>query len=205
MLSFTVLRCPQCAGIAQLPTPTSGNTMGLVAWSDGHVEGPMWRDQPRLCRCPHCGRVFLRRTATELESLSAAEGARAPARTEAPAVEQPTEDELLDFAESGLSPDDERLVRLAAWREGNHAFRREGAQWVSLSRRPRALRNLQLLLDKLTDSLHDRLVRAEGLREQGHFSDALASLARLDSSAARRIAQLAVEGVEQPSIMAIGA
>jgi ribosomal protein L7/L12 len=125
---------------------------------------------------------------------------------QARSVELAGEGELLDFLEGTfLSLEEEKTVRVAAWRDGNHRFRTEGSAWIPLPKRPAASANLERLLGLLGGSPDDQILRAEVLRELGRFSQALAVLALIDSPCARTLAALAERGVAQVSIVAVAA
>jgi hypothetical protein len=160
---------------------------------------------PTVTRCQACHQAYWVADATVLGEMELGSTAAYPAAwTTAPAVESLDEADLLAALAAGLgsSLERERGLRNLAWQAAND-LRRPPAfdpNWDSeapLS--PEATANLERLMDLVdTDTPEGRLIWAEGARELGRFSEALASLAdpfptryRHSAAVLRRLAEAA--------------
>jgi hypothetical protein len=170
-------------------TLTSGNTFGAVVWTDGKRIAPMLPLPPTVVKCHGCAECYWLSDAKEVGTVHrwSAEGKRVdPAWTAAPEVQEPTEDEYYEALRKGLAADTQQeiILRILAWWRRNDEFRdtpqREPASIVTGSEawRENALA-LVRLLDEMAD--HDRLMKAEVLRELGEFESAQEILGRVTS------------------------
>ncbi len=117
-----------------------------------------------------------------LEETRVEDPSGAPPRewAEAPWIKPPDEAGWLEAIADGLAwgRDEERELRLQAWRESNAPYRR-GTPWKPFSMRPHAARdNLRALLALCSpEEPMERLLKAEALRELERFEEARAVLA----------------------------
>ncbi|MEJ2384952.1 MAG: hypothetical protein P8Y54_11230 [Xanthomonadales bacterium] len=179
--------CPRCDHGFSYMAVGSYNTFGAT-FTDGYIEGPMYDDQGRLFRCPHCHAVGWNDEfacedpddgdEAELGSVFDAEAGPIPLK-DYPA--------LLDAA-PWRGPDEEKYVRIAAFWAAN--MPRRGAPESTEPFSASEERNLRALLERLDDSPQDRLMRAEILRETGQFEACLEVLAGFEDEDLETVARL---------------
>lgn len=124
----------------------------------------------------------------------------------APEAEEPAEDELIQLAATVRTPQDERLLRLLAWRVGNDRFRTEDTLWLPYDRRPVSKQNLETLLLRFGDEDGDVLLRGEALRQLGRFEAAATVLAHpglLDRPGTKELLALAAQRIDRVSVVAV--
>lgn len=61
-------QCPHCKTVKELSNLISGNTIGVIAWSDTQVYYPMLPQNSAVQHCPHCGKYFFLEDAKILPS-----------------------------------------------------------------------------------------------------------------------------------------
>lgn len=193
-----VIACPHCGALAKI-VRRSGNSMGARFWSDGRQIGPMLPNDPVVARCRSCRECYWCDRATRVGTIERrfdGDPPIDPAWSAAEWVEEPTEPEYYRALDGGLAktPADERDARIYAWRRRNDAFRdapppaAAGATDDEVPWR-KNLRSLIVLLD--VPDVHDRIMRAEALRELGEFKAARLILGRVrDGEMASVVTQL---------------
>ncbi|MBN1210353.1 MAG: hypothetical protein JXB05_36205 [Myxococcaceae bacterium] len=184
-----IIACPHCGALHRRRTVLSGNTFGAEVWTDGWSWAPMLPQPPLISRCTRCSRFFWVGRAEclgELESVIAASGLQVQRLSipndwkAAPHVQPPDEAGWLEAIAQGLAKerDEERELRIQAWWEGNMPYRRD-TPWVPFSQRAQAARDNLRALQTLCSPKEptQRLLKAEALREEERFEDALGALA----------------------------
>lgn len=53
-----ILKCPHCGGLSRLSSIVSGNTCGMVQWSDTKRYLPMLPSISAVQKCPACEKYF---------------------------------------------------------------------------------------------------------------------------------------------------
>lgn len=177
-----LIRCPGSDELRQVLTLGSGNTFGAKLWTDGYRFAPMLPEFPAITRCREDGPIFWVSSATQVGELSPWESsASAPkAWVEAPVVQHLSGEALLQAIAQGLGDTPERLayLRLRAWwaaNRGRHAAEVPGEP-VTVSDFPAGSAdraNLEALAGALDEQVpHQRLLKAEALRELARFEEA---------------------------------
>jgi len=185
--------CPRCDHVFSYMAVGSYNTFGATFYTDGFIEGPMFEDQGRLFRCPHCHSLGWR---DEFVCDGPGDGSDDEEAFGSVFDAEVDPIPLADYpgllAESPWrGPDEEKYVRIAAFWAAN--MPRRNAAGAPHSFAPAEERNLLALLDRLGDSPQDRLMRAEILREMGRFEDCLEALMGFDGGELEGIARLVRE------------
>jgi hypothetical protein len=180
--------CPRCDHGFSYMAVGSYNTFDATFYTDGYIEGPMYDDQGRLFRCPHCHAVGWN-DEFACEDPDDGDEAELGSVFDADVGPIPLKDypALLDEA-PWRGPDEEKYVRIAAFWAANMPRRGapESAEPFSASEE----RNLRALLECLDDSPQDRLMRAEILRETGQFEACLEVLAGFEHEDLETVARL---------------
>jgi hypothetical protein len=174
-----IIACPYCSAIAQHRTMDSGNTLGVVVWTDGRQYAPMLVEPPAVVKCHACAKCYWLAEAEEVGAVPRDFRAKAPVPEDwakAPEVNEPSANDYLDAIGAGLAKDvaQERSLRLLAWWRANDSAREwRFAAEVTPASPDGFRRNLLRLADLLTDhNDNDRLMRAEALRELVDFAAA---------------------------------
>lgn len=176
-----IIACPKCNGLAKYMTLMSGNTFGACVWTDGKQFAPMLPHPPAVVKCLHCGECYWLNKAKEVGSVepwSGKDQSGDPAWTAAMELQEPTEEEYYQALEKGLATDreQERDVRILAWRRRNDAFRYDSADQAdgATSASAACRRNLDALRGLLNAFYqNDMVMIAEIHRELGEFDAAL--------------------------------
>ncbi len=170
-----IKKCSSCSNPIEEHTITSGNTFRARFWTDGKMRAPMLPDHPWLVKCPHCNALLWIDEQEKLGEVGF--WARGTKFGNALAYETPSLRDYFSMLEKGISDSKkERYVRLRAWWAGNDG-RRYAESRSPLSDSEKAnLRRLADLLDETNG--HDRIKKAEVLRELRRFDEAMSLLAR---------------------------
>ncbi len=175
----TLIReCPGCQEPLKQYTIGSGNTVGAKFWTDGKWDAPMLPYQEPVVKCPKCSRLFLINKAKEIgrrdlwEEAGQSKRKWDPKWDKAPEPLKPSEEELLNFAETqkGLTTEEQVIVRRRAWWLANDGIRynKKGAVQKFSERERKSLQALYQLLDeKIPKQL---ICKAEIARELGDFA-----------------------------------
>jgi hypothetical protein len=163
-----VVACPYCGARARAPIEAEVPGAARRRWTDGHSVVPGSPRRPRAPICEGCHQIFLIEQGLKVSPRDAAEAPAAPLR-------EPSEDEFYRHL-TGLPPSvlqEERSLRLLAWRRGNDLWR-ESPPPSAPPLDPLYEENLTRLV-RLLDGRQEpgRLLRAEALRELGRFQAAL--------------------------------
>jgi hypothetical protein len=196
-----IVACPHCKGLAWHGTIATGNTLGMVVWTDGYRIAPMLPSPPPVVQCAHCHTAYWLADAAEVGRREP--GRPSPEGESVGRVAEPTEEEYYDAIARGLATDEDQRValRVFAWWRSNDAFRESEGQEMavhteSAARRRENLEALGPLLDESDEAV--ALLKAEVLRELGRFDEAKVCLSRITSRAyvggARQLARLCDEG-----------
>jgi hypothetical protein len=162
--------------LLQQSTVASGNTCGATFWTDGKFEAPMLPDEPWLIACPHCHALAWVDELAEVGRIEWRYKMDEPADQFPSAFpgETPSAEQYFSFLAAGIVEARKRTyVRHRAWRAGNDS--RRAGERTALSTQESA--NLEALLAETTGmEEHDRIARAEMLRELGRFEAVLEAL-----------------------------
>lgn len=176
----TIVReCSACGKFIAQRTIMSGNTLGARFWTDGKRDAPMLPEQPKLVKCQHCVTFIWLDEQNEVGEIQQGDSTTRDADRFADARQPltPTLKDYATFLEGGVSDKEkERYARLRAWWAGNDSRRESGKSTKLDTFETENLRALLTLLDEAED--HDRIVKAEALRELGEFVDAEILLAK---------------------------
>lgn len=200
-----VVACPRCEGLARHPTLLSGNTVGMLVWTDGKRFAPMCYEPPPVVKCSHCGKCYWLAEAATVGHVDRREMERdADAARRMPMVAEPAEEEFYQALAEGLArnPEEERTLRTLAWWRSNDPFRDE---WPEEDRqispqvpyRPERSdawrKNLEALLRLGSpEDVEGILLKAEIFRELGRFDDAAGLLLEiLENAESPEIAEAA--------------
>lgn len=189
------VRCPDCGGLLFNRRIQSGNTFGATLWTDSKCEAPHFPNLPDVVACPHCAVplwpsdepvVCLE---TDYRAWQALAGLK-PARELDPIGYR---DALRRCCGRRRR---EAYVRVRLWWLGNDV-RREGCDPPGLT--DAEVTNIKALARVLRHGVdEERLLKAEVLRELGHFDEAEKLLsAPFDEDllpAVERIRELVAEG-----------
>jgi hypothetical protein len=199
-----VVACPRCGAAERVFTLRTANSLGEVAWTDGHVSRPFHWEPPPLCRCSGCRGFYWLEDAAALGELPDRRRRSRPWGDEddgapeqivpvpevwaaAPRVTGLDLDGLLEAVEANAAdtPDRERSLRLLALRASSHRNRNPRRK-KDRQKTPAERRNMAALLalcarrfEEMGDP-EDLLVCAEVRRQSGDHGRALALLARVD-------------------------
>lgn len=195
----TIIReCSACRKLIAQHTIGSGNTLGARFWTDGKRDAPMLPDEPWLVKCPHCGaRIWIdeQKQVGEIEPWGARDQDAAKFSDACP-YGTPSIHDYLAFLAKGVSDDQKKhYLRLRVWWAGNDE-RRQGAEDAPMSSEETDnLRAFVLLLDETEES--DRLMKAEAMRELGHFAEARGLLSKPFSTELSQAVAIITELTEQ--------
>ncbi len=188
-----IKKCSECSGLLLKYSIASGNTFGAVFWSDGKMEAPELPEYPSLVKCPHClSPVWI----DELETVGKVKSFQSLDTSVKNSLHLDVDDYASFLKDNRLDADAEKDLRIRAWWVGNdgrrsnqtdHAATNKRYQfWFKLFKKERIekeqpsdftetetnnLNALAALLDESDDS--ERLMKAEIMREQGEFDQAL--------------------------------
>lgn len=184
-----IIACPKCKGLAKYMTLLSGNTFGARVWTDGKRVAPMLPRPPAVVTCRHCHECYWLADAEQVGTVDPRRGEGQqvnPSWANAEEVQEPTEEDYYRAIEKGLAtdPEQERNLRVLAWWRRNDAFREDPrAQAEGKPSGPTPWRNnLETLASLLHEAdEHDRLMKAEALRELGECESAKQLLGSIQS------------------------
>ena len=178
-----IVACPHCKGLARCTSLVSGNNYGARLWTDGRYVAPWLPASPQVVRCRRCSEIYWLADAERVGNLDplASEDSVDPAWRAAEAVQEPSEQEYYLAIEKRLAgdADQERTLRVAAWRKHNDAVRRDPPATPSdaVSEVDGWRGNLEALASLLDDQDENhRPLKAEMLRGLGRFEAATAVL-----------------------------
>jgi hypothetical protein len=168
---ISILQCSSCTGHISHHLLASGNTFGARYWTDGWRDAPMLPEEPSLVKCPHCRAMVWM---SELEEVAEIDKFMDSAKDfpDAAGYLEPAYADYLQYAaeNADLSENRQLYIRMHAWWRGNDT-RRDIVDPEPLSEGERD--NLVKLAALLTDdSDHDRIMRAEIMRQLGEFAAA---------------------------------
>ena len=183
-----IIACPHCGALEYYETLISGNTCGAKLYSDGKQIARMLPRPPPYVECHSCHKTHWLRDATKVGALWSRDHSpddNCPQSwAEAPLVESPSEGKLYEVIEGvaeNCSAEELRQLRILAWHKRNDAYREDPEAKVDLT--PLAEKNMvNLSIEWDQESASNNLspgvilMRAELLRELGHYEAALAIL-----------------------------
>ncbi|MDY6832129.1 MAG: hypothetical protein SWC96_09885 [Thermodesulfobacteriota bacterium] len=202
-----VRECSACGKFFIEDTVSSGNTFGARFWTDGKIKAPMLPDQPELVKCEFCGALIWIEEQKPIGEIAPAE--RRYGYKEPPPVNEgvnnskagrftgvipgltPTFWDYARLIKAGVDDKQkERYLRLRAWWAGNDP-RRKPDQSEPTPLDPFEIENLRALITFLNESDdHDRLMKAEALRELGEFEEAESLLATEFEGTFKKVASI---------------
>ena len=165
--------CPHCHGKFREWSLASFNFLDADFWTDGKVEGSMYREEPKLVRCPHCNGFIWPEDLKELDQSWAFEVDPKWVNTKETVELETLADWLLALEQKAFdSKKKEKYTRIRAWWYANDAFRKDETPSGNLF--SEAVRNnLGSLFDLLSEKKdEERLMKAEIARETGSFLEA---------------------------------
>ena len=186
-----IIACPICKGLAKHMTLHSGNTFGALVWTDGNRMAPGLPRPPAVVKCGNCGNYYWLHQAERVNDIYdcsdrlGADQPYDPAWASAKEVQEPGEEEYYEALGTNLAedPEQEKTLRILTWWRSNDAIRYSSTDGESIGRNEVLRRNnLEALAELLNEkSDHDRLMKAEVLRELGEFESAKQVLASVES------------------------
>lgn len=210
-----IKKCSACGQLIEEWTIMSGNDIGAVYWTDGECFAMMLPDLPKLVKCPRCKELLW---ISELELRGEKDGHsgfkvremgnRREDFSGSLPYDDPVAGDYFAILKRGVSDLAKVLyLRLKGWRAGNDV-RRESAECPGMFKTPEGganpplsndeIENMWALADLLKEKKHsDRLLKAEIMRELGHFDQALALLAKPFKPGLRSAAAFIREFVEK--------
>jgi hypothetical protein len=181
---ISAIRCPDSLELRLRTSMASGNTAGGLSWTDGFGIYPSLPSFPALSRCGPSGRLYRVDEAIVVGSQEWWTGANTLPEnwSSLKYVEATTADDLHEALDAGWakSIDEEADWRLQIWWSDNDAIRTLDPTLKATSpfaTRSRARDNLlRLLTAQQVGAPHQRLLKAEMLRQLGLFSAARQTL-----------------------------
>lgn len=118
-MSILIIReCPHCRAHVVQEDTLSGNTFGVIFWTEGKREAKMLPDNPALVKCPEGSGLFWVKEAKRVDSGFDADKGKQY-------VMAPSSIELLAYlASQSLPKDQEVYLRIHVWWAVNDAWRR---------------------------------------------------------------------------------
>ncbi len=180
-----IVVCPLCKGLAKYRYLLSGNYIDARLWTDGKLIAPMLPQPPEVVKCKHCKECYWLSEAEKFSILNLLRILKA-SWTHPEFVEEPSEEEYYKAIGKNLAktPQEEKALRILAWRRRNDAYRSETTSRIEMhvDTSPQWRENLESLLSVLDDvNESDLIVKAEILRQLGRFQDATEILERISS------------------------
>ena len=166
--------CPSCRGKFREWSLVSFNFLDADFWTDGKVIGSMYRESPRLVRCPHCNGFIWPKDLKELDKSLEFGIDPKWVNTKNPMELKTLADWLLVLEQKPFdSKKKEKYARIRAWWCANDPFREDDTP--SIETFSEAMRNnLGSLFDLLSEKNdEERLMKAEIARETGSFQEAV--------------------------------
>lgn len=176
-----VVKCPYCGAKKELMTLCSGNTIGIVCWSDNKEIAPMLPRVSPVQKCPKCGKYYLqyklgeevgKDISFELGNMSFFEWKEA----------------YLQFKndDTGLDKTDWEKIRKGLMHAYNDCFSREKSE-QEYNPIPEEFAFFVDVVDVFIEehvwhSEQDMLLKAELYRETGRFKECLAILNSIDEN-----------------------
>lgn len=166
-----ILECSSCKNYISDPTYLSWNTFGSTLWSDGKTESPMAPQELQLVKCRHCQTlIWIDDLPVVFDPRETGSDNEEKEFLDARPASNPSFQEYVDLLSRDLSDEQVRYVRIHAWWIAND--RRRGKKEIVELSAPETDNLLALvsLLDERDG--HERIMKAEALRELGGFSAA---------------------------------
>ena len=165
--------CPHCQGKFSEWTLASFNFLDADFWTDGKVVGSMYRESPRLVRCPHCNGYIWPEDLKELDESWEFGSNPKWVNTKPPIELETLADWLLALEQKPFdSKEKEKYARIRTWWCANDPFREDDAP-SSETFNEAVRNNLGSLYDILSEKNdEERLMKAEIARETGSFQEA---------------------------------
>ena len=193
-----IVACPRCGALAHYRALVSGNTLGVMVWTDGRQFAPMMVGPPAVVKCHACAKCYWLADAKEIGVVARDFPWKVQvteAWKNAPEVEPPNPDDFFDAIEALLAKNRarEKSLRILAWWRANDGARewRFPIKDIPAASPDGFRRNLLRLADLLTDDNdNDRLMRAEVLREMGDFAAAKQALREVSTDLGWVVKQL---------------
>jgi hypothetical protein len=179
--------CPTCGTTARLVAFET--TERAVVWTDGYRGVGGVPPPPQITRCWGCKAVYWTETASAVSDRTPPPEAEAGRVAVPPLlIEALDEHFCFEALDAGLAPtpEYELALRVLTWWRGNDQFRKSAASG-RFPTDPRAIRNLERLVELCTEGDHEVLLtRVEALRQLGRFDDASDALSGLCKRLRRR-------------------
>jgi len=64
-----IIECPFCESQIKMRILASWNTINAISWSDGKIEAPMYREEPKLAKCKKCKHFYWINKAKTVEKI----------------------------------------------------------------------------------------------------------------------------------------
>ena len=185
-----IVACPYCKRQANYETWLSGTVFGVLCWTDGKSEytGLIGPSPPAVAKCHHCAEFYWLADAKKIGTRPWRMKDQDPLLEAIHRVREPTEGEYYQALERNLAKNrqQDRTLRILAWRRRNDAFRFHPQNHTPVSEAgQRNLEALARLLDEGDED--DCLMKAEVFRELGQFHLAKGLLGQVRSSKHRTV------------------
>jgi hypothetical protein len=184
--STIIIACPSCGKLLRRKTYSFVDEIGSNIWSDGKDEDSPYQGAMDVTRCGHCHSIFWISDAATLGEVNRQEAVdKMPTDLENKEwVEAP---EVMSLGTAGLAETisltknskREKVIRIDLWRIQNDLFRKLGLDKNEIKRAGSFLQNLEALISLSDEAIpYEFVLKAEVLRELGHFEASLTLLAK---------------------------
>ncbi len=193
-----IVTCPFCGTEKELFSLDSGNSFGVVKWSDAKMIYPMMPSVPPLQRCPECGKFYW----TDDQEMRYSERSFG----EIGWITWPEVEEAyrqLTAAETAVDKHYQEFRLFCWWAFNDYFYRGEEKHEPT----PEDIRLRNRILEELLPVWQGQLIGAEVLREMGRFNEAIAWIDGLDDEqkepkeVAARLLQATQDGNEKVFVL----
>ena len=199
-----VIACSHCGILARQHTLRSGNTFGAILWSDGKMEAPMLPHFPAVTKCYICQHFYWVEEAEvkrkidyfsdEIDEIQDVPDVPKEWQQIKP-IKRLSIDDYIEALELGIGNNiqKERYLRIHLWWATNDMIRRNPEAEVPTKYNEKLQDNFAKLLILLDEHVSDdRMMKAEILRETGHFEETIQLLGNIPEKY-RQIADKIIE------------
>lgn len=172
-----IKRCPNCSWEFLEWVVASCNTFGATFYTDGFINGPMYDEGSALMTCRQCDRYYWREDVPIQESMRDSDCLRDPARRRLPQAKRAQGRDYRNALHKAFWKTEvqEKYIRTRAWWSFNNVYRGHTNEEFIMS--PKQEANLLRLLQLLDmNNPNESIMKAEILRELGHFDECLKQL-----------------------------
>ena len=163
-----ILTCPFCGTEKLVMTLQSGNTFGMVMWSDNKQDAPMLPQVSFVQKCPHCGKYYIIER-QEFKMTQEGWGGEQGLLTF-----DEVKEAFAQLSQEGFKDREEAIVRYMLHQAYNDKYCRSGED-VPIPDEDKALfrENARWLIE---NAIYEGVIRAEFYRQIGEFEAAKESL-----------------------------